>query len=205
MSRLIVYAGAIGAGKSSLRAGGTDAVDVEIDPDSIARRINTTNLRAVDIAAGKEALRLFDVTLAKGRFLSLETTLTGRSVLGRIQAAKNAGYEVVLRYVVLKDPEKNIRRVAARAAGGGEPSGMSGRSCMAWVHPAGRGSPPRSPSVMALLRVHPRGCGEPERITKKGVVSRVHSAGAGEPTSSAASWRPCRVHPRGCGEVWPRS
>ena len=119
MSRLIVYAGANGAGKSSLRAGGMDAVDVEIDPNRVARRINPANPRAVDFAAGKEALRLFDATLAEGRSLSLETTLTGRSVLGRMRTAKDAGYEVVLRYVALDDPEKNIRRVAARAAGGG--------------------------------------------------------------------------------------
>lgn len=119
MSRLIVYAGANGAGKSSLRAGGADAVDVEIDPDSIARQINPANPRAVDFAAGKEALCLFDSTLAEGRSLSLETTLTGRSVLGRMQAAKDAGYEVILRYVALGNPDQNIERVSARAASGG--------------------------------------------------------------------------------------
>lgn len=35
-----MYAGANGAGKTTLRAGGTDPVDVEIDPDRIARQIN---------------------------------------------------------------------------------------------------------------------------------------------------------------------
>lgn len=119
MKRLIVYAGANGAGKSSLRAGGADPVDVEIDPDRIARRINPADPRSVDFAAGKEALRLFDHTLAEGRSLSLETTLTGRTVLGRMQAAKDAGYDVTLRYVAVRDAAINIDRVQARAVQGG--------------------------------------------------------------------------------------
>ena len=119
MKRFIVYAGANGAGKSSLRAGGTDAVDVEIDPDRIARAINPDNPRSVDLAAGKEALRLFDQTLAVGKSLSLETTLTGRGILTRMQAAKVAGYEVELRYVGVRDADLNVARVSARASQGG--------------------------------------------------------------------------------------
>lgn len=119
MRQLIVYAGANGAGKSSLRAGGADPVDVEIDPDRIARQINPSDPRSVDFAAGKEALRLFDRTLAEGRSLSLETTLTGRTVLGRMQAAKDLGYDVTLRYVAVNDITMNIRRVEGRAMQGG--------------------------------------------------------------------------------------
>lgn len=119
MKRFIVYAGANGAGKSSLRAGGTDVVDVEIDPDRIARAINPDNPRSVDLAAGKEALRLFDQTLAEGKSLSLETTLTGRGILTRMHAAKDAGYEVEPRYVGVRDADLNVARVSARASQGG--------------------------------------------------------------------------------------
>jgi len=45
LKRLIVHAGANGAGKSSLRAGGADPVDVEIDPDRIARQVNPADPR----------------------------------------------------------------------------------------------------------------------------------------------------------------
>ncbi len=119
MKRLIVYAGANGAGKSSLRAGGVDPVEVEIDPDRIARQINPADPRSVDFAAGREALRQFDQAIADDRSLSLETTLTGRTVLSRMQTAKDAGYDVALRYVAVSDAETNLRRVAARAARGG--------------------------------------------------------------------------------------
>ena len=119
MKRLIVYAGANGAGKSTLRAGGADLVEIEIDPDRIARQINPTVPRSVDFAAGREALRQFDHAIAAGRSLSLETTLTGRTVLLRMQVAKAAGYDVTLRYVAVTDAEVNVRRVTARAAKGG--------------------------------------------------------------------------------------
>ena len=81
--------------------------------------MDPTDPRSVDFAAGKEALRLFDRTLAEGRPLSLETTLTGRTVLGRMQAAKDLGYDVTLRYVAVNDITMNIRRVEGRAMQGG--------------------------------------------------------------------------------------
>jgi predicted ABC-type ATPase len=119
LRRLVVYAGANGAGKSSLRAGGADPVEIEIDPDRIAREIDPADPRAVDFAAGKEALRRFDQAIAEGKSLSLETTLTGRTVLGRMKAAKDAGYDVTLRYVGVRDADVNVERVTARAAEGG--------------------------------------------------------------------------------------
>lgn len=119
MKRLVVYAGANGAGKSTLRADGDDPVTLEIDPDRIAREIDPTDPRAVDFAAGKEALRRFDQALAAGVSLSLETTLTGRTMLARMQAARDAGYEVTLRYVAVATSDVNIERVTARAAAGG--------------------------------------------------------------------------------------
>ena len=118
MKRLIVYAGANGAGKSTLRDAAADPVEVAIDADRIARQLNPANPRAADMAAAREALRLFDRTLREGRSLSFETTLAGRTVLGRIRAAKRAGYEVALRYVALNEVEENVRRVEQRAAGG---------------------------------------------------------------------------------------
>lgn len=73
----------------------------------------------MDFAAGREALRQFDQAIAAGKSLSLETTLTGRTVLSRMQLAKDAGYDVALRYIAVSDVETNLRRVAARAARGG--------------------------------------------------------------------------------------
>ena len=82
MSRLIVYAGPNGSGKSSLRETFGETTDVVIDPDQIARAINPTDPRAVDREAGVTALTLFRETIEARRSLSLETTLSGRTVLG---------------------------------------------------------------------------------------------------------------------------
>jgi predicted ABC-type ATPase len=96
--RLLVYAGPNGSGKSSLRDTGAlpDPVEVVIDPDRIARKINPVEPRAADRVAGKTALALFESSLAAGRSLSLETTLAGHSILRRLRTAKAAGYDVEL-------------------------------------------------------------------------------------------------------------
>lgn len=116
-----MYAGPNGSGKSSLRdrSLADDAVEVVIDPDRIAREIAPLDPRSADRAAGQAALALFGRGLAAGRSMSLETTLSGHSVLRRLQAAKAAGYEVELRYVALDFVALNVQRVQARAARGG--------------------------------------------------------------------------------------
>lgn len=119
MKRLIVYAGANGAGKSSLRDHGTDPVDTEIDPDRIARSLRPDNPRGVDAEAGREALRMFDEAIGRGAPLSLETTLAGRGVLARMHATKAAGYEIELLYIALRDADLHVARVAERARRGG--------------------------------------------------------------------------------------
>ena len=85
----------------------------------IEREINPADPRSVDYTAGKEAQRHFDQAIAAGLTFSLETTLTGRTALRRMQAAKDAGYAVLLLQVGVRDAEVNVARVQARAAGGG--------------------------------------------------------------------------------------
>ena len=121
MTRLLVYAGPNGSGKSSLRDSGQsdDRVDLVIDPDRLARDINPADPRRADREAGRQALLLFEHCLANRRSMSLETTLSGHSVLRRLQAAKAHGYELDLRYIALDLVDLNIQRVRARAAGGG--------------------------------------------------------------------------------------
>ena len=119
MKRLIVYAGANGAGKSSLRDSGADPVDLVIDSDRIARELDSVNPRSVDFAAGKQALRLFYLALRQNLSFSLETTLAGQTILTRMHAAKQVGYDVTLRYIAVNDVTINIDRVFARVRQGG--------------------------------------------------------------------------------------
>ena len=72
-----------------------------------------------DVEAGREAIRRFRAAIAAGASVSLESTLTGNTVLARMRAARHAGYTVSLFYVALATSEDNIARVAARVANGG--------------------------------------------------------------------------------------
>lgn len=119
MSRLIVYAGPNGSGKSTLRDSEGDPVEVTIDPDRIARGLGSPASAGANVEAGKAAIRLFRAAIAAGQSLSMETTLTGTTVLARIKSARDAGYKVSLFYVALISVDDYIARVAARAANGG--------------------------------------------------------------------------------------
>lgn len=119
MTDLIVFAGPNGSGKSSARDAIVNPVEVVIDPDRIAREINPANPSAGNDPAGRAAVRLFDQSIAQGKSVSMETTLTGHSAVVRMQRAKDSGYTVGLIYVALNDPELNVRRVAARVRQGG--------------------------------------------------------------------------------------
>ena len=119
MTDLIVFAGPNGSGKSSVRDAAANPAEVVIDPGRIARQINPADPRSVDAQAGRAAVRPFEESLAQGKSICLETTLTGHSAVLRMRRAKNAGYAVSLVYVALHDPELNVRRVTARVRQGG--------------------------------------------------------------------------------------
>lgn len=62
---------------------------------------------------------MFNHAIAEGGSVSLETTLTGMTVLKRIRDAKAAGYEVSIRYVALASVELHINRIEQRVLKGG--------------------------------------------------------------------------------------
>lgn len=115
----VFYAGANGAGKSTLRDSNPFPGLKIIDADAIAKSINPDNPKAAGMEAGRAAARQFQDAMARRQGFSMETTLAGRTVIHRLERAKNAGFEVRLYYVGLDAVERNIDRVAARVAAGG--------------------------------------------------------------------------------------
>lgn len=122
----LFYGGTNGSGKSTLREMDADGVDDlncvitrHIDPDAIARMLNPLDPRAVDVAAGREAIRQFAEVIASKTSFTLESTLTGSGILRRMAEARSAGFQVQLRYVGLESVDLNIARVAHRVARGG--------------------------------------------------------------------------------------
>src|SRR5690625_3914437 len=89
-----VFAGNNGSGKSTLRNLIIDkiGVDINIDPDAIARRIDPKNPELNRVTAGKEVIKSVNQYIKEGKDFSIETTLAGKNAIRQIQKAKKMGY-----------------------------------------------------------------------------------------------------------------
>ena len=115
----VFYCGTNGAGKSTLRSFNQDSVQIVIDSDHIAAQLNPVEPRAADFEAGRKALALFQFAVQSRIPFSMESTLSGNSILKTSQQAKQSGFYVRLNYVAVDKVELNIARVAARIKAGG--------------------------------------------------------------------------------------
>lgn len=116
-----VFGGNNGSGKSTLRNLIIDkiGVDINIDPDAIARKIDPDNPETKGFAAGKEVIRSVNEYIQEGKDFSIETTLAGKNAIRQMQKAKEMGYEITMFYVALSNVNQNIERVAMRVKNGG--------------------------------------------------------------------------------------
>lgn len=115
----IFYCGTNGAGKSTLRGLGQDPVQIVIDSDNIAMQISPVNPRLADIEAGRKAIELFNFAIQQKIAFSMESTLSGKSILQRMKKAKENGFDVQLNYIGVDSPTINVARVKARVNLGG--------------------------------------------------------------------------------------
>ncbi|WP_339246314.1 zeta toxin family protein [Paenibacillus sp. FSL R10-2796] len=118
---MYVFAGNNGSGKSTIRNLIVDriGISVNIDPDSLARGIDSINPDSRKISAGKEAIKLARDCIRNKRDFSVETTLAGGNVIRLMNDAKAKGFEVSMFYVGLGDYHLNIERVKVRVKNGG--------------------------------------------------------------------------------------
>lgn len=115
----IFYCGTNGAGKTTLRGFNKDTVQIVIDSDHIAMELNPENPRLADVEAGRKAIELFKFATKNQISFSMESTLSGKSILNRIKQVKEKGFTVRLNYIGVNDPDINVRRVKARVRAGG--------------------------------------------------------------------------------------
>ncbi|MFX3634627.1 MAG: zeta toxin family protein [Candidatus Pristimantibacillus sp.] len=121
VATMFVFAGNNGSGKSTIRNLIVDrlGVSVNIDPDALARKIDSENPERRKISAGKDAIKLVRECIAHRRDFTVETTLAGGNVIRQMREAKTNGFEIIMFYVGLGDVRLNIERVAARVRNGG--------------------------------------------------------------------------------------
>jgi len=124
MARPVLYvlAGVNGAGKSSI--GGhllTREGLTWFNPDAFARELIDATGCDQETANGHawaEGVRRLDEAIAKGRSYAFETTLGGRTIAEKIQAAIRT-HDVIIWFCGLDSPESHLRRVQARVSRGG--------------------------------------------------------------------------------------
>ncbi|WP_159885764.1 zeta toxin family protein [Paenibacillus puerhi] len=118
---IYIFAGNNGSGKSTIRNLIVDrlGISVNIDPDALARGIDSVHPESKRVSAGKAAIQLARDCIRHKRDFSVETTLAGGNVIRLMQDAKENGFEVTMFYVGLGDYQLNIERVAARVKNGG--------------------------------------------------------------------------------------
>ncbi|MCK8814783.1 hypothetical protein MY538_04335 [Haemophilus influenzae] len=82
-------------------------------------QINPLNPRLADIDAGRKAIGLFRFAIKQHIDFSMESTLSGNSIIQRIKKAKENGFYVRLNYIGFDKVSINLDRVKARVKTGG--------------------------------------------------------------------------------------
>ena len=90
-----------------------------LDPDAIAKRINSADPGRAAVSAGREVIQRTRAHLRSGESFSIETTLSGGGYLETMRQAAEQGFLVHLIYICTDRAEENIQRVRARFALGG--------------------------------------------------------------------------------------
>ncbi|MDQ0220851.1 hypothetical protein ELQ35_21090 [Peribacillus cavernae] len=120
-SVMYVFAGNNESGKSTFRNLLIDklGVEINIDPDGIARRIDPLNPESKRLEAGKSAIKMVKECIKEGNTFSIETTLAGNTAINQMKSAKKGGFEITMFFLGLEDVRQNIERVALRVKNGG--------------------------------------------------------------------------------------
>lgn len=102
-----------------MRGFNKDTVQIVIDSDHIAMEINPQNPRLADLEAGRKAVELFQFAIKNQISFSMESTLSGKSILNRMKQAKEKGFYLRLNYIGVDKVSINLERVKARVKAGG--------------------------------------------------------------------------------------
>lgn len=122
--RLILVAGANGAGKSTMTARLMkrfgSSLGVLLDADALATALAPDNPSRAAISAGRLTLALLERALQRRERVIYETTLSDKKRhLDLLQHAQNLGFKTWVFYIGLDDPQMHLERVKQRFSVGG--------------------------------------------------------------------------------------
>jgi predicted ABC-type ATPase len=122
MPTLYVIGGPNGVGKTTFadRYLPDEAKQLEfVNADLIARGLSPYDPEAVVIEAGKILLRRVRELISRREGFTWETTMSGRSAVGWLRQAREAGYDLKAYFLWVRDPETTLRRIRQRVVEGG--------------------------------------------------------------------------------------
>lgn len=114
---LYVVAGPNGAGKSTLSNQLLHGSIEFLNPDIFSKEMKAKGL--FDLESWKEFIKEIDNRISDQKTFAIETTLSGKTSLERIQRAKDNGYKIDFTFISLASKEMHYERVASRAMYGG--------------------------------------------------------------------------------------
>ena len=120
--RMIVVAGPPGSGKSSLYPLSCFGC-AYCNADDRAAALNGGSYVAIPVGVRQQVNREIEEfvlgSIQRGVSFAIETTLRSDITFDQVQTAKQAGFQVEMRYLALRDFEMHLERVKARADAGG--------------------------------------------------------------------------------------
>lgn len=90
-----------------------------IDPDEIARSLDIEDVAERNIAAGRRALQSIESRIDDRQSFAIETTLSGKTLAGRLIGAESMGYRIQICLLRASTPLLTAARVARRVRAGG--------------------------------------------------------------------------------------
>src|SRR6266853_582406 len=122
MPSLYIIAGPNGAGKTTFVRDFLK-LDLEfldfLNADEIARGLSPLAPERAQLEAGRIMLNRVRQFIDQGRDFGMETTLSGRTYARLFKHARDRGHSIHLDFLLLRDVEHSIQRVADRVEAGG--------------------------------------------------------------------------------------
>ena len=122
MPTLYIIAGPNGVGKTTFadRYLPDEAKQLEfVNADLIARGLSPYNPESAAIEAGRILLRRVRQLIVDRTGFTWETTMSGRTAVGWLRQARDAGYILKAYFLWVRKPETTIRRIRQRVIEGG--------------------------------------------------------------------------------------
>lgn len=122
MPTYTIFAGVNGAGKTSIYKSiyyNENKTEKRINTDEMVARIGSWKDNNLQMKCAREAVKLIKRYISEETSFNQETTLSGKSIIKNIKAAKENGFYIVMNYIGVKNPEVAKDRVRIRVSGGG--------------------------------------------------------------------------------------